>query len=240
MFDLAYYQKLLPALTAGFWLSLKLIGPSAVLGLALGLVVGTVRGAGRPRFLAAFFAAYVSLFRGTALVMQLVVCYYGLPELGLWLKPICQAHQWPEFWRLFYFSPYAASVAIFALCSGAYHSEYIRGAILSIRRGQFLAARALGMTPSQTFWNIVLPQAVRRAGPGCGNEIIYLIKYSSLACLVSAPELTGAAKSAADLSFRYTESFFLAGLYYLGLVTLATWLLHRLEQTWAVPGFGRN
>ncbi|MDR3038175.1 MAG: amino acid ABC transporter permease, partial [Candidatus Adiutrix sp.] len=193
MLEGAFYQELWPALFQGFKLSVALILPSAVGGLALGLAVGVIRGAGRPRFLLGPCRVYVSLFRGTPLVVQLSLCYFGLPEIGLLLKPFCQAHHLPELWRLFYPPAYAASVLIFILCSGAYHSEYIRGAILSIKRGQFLAARALGFSHRQSFTAVVVPQAARLAWPGCGNELIYLIKYSSLAFIVSAKELTGAA-----------------------------------------------
>ena len=228
------------SLPAGFWLSLKIILPSAILGLAVGIVVGAVRGTGYPSFLVRPLNAYVSLFRGTALIVQLFICYFGLPDLALWLRPIFEARAWPPLWKVFYLSPYQASVITFALCSGAYHSEYIRGAILSIKRGQFQAAKALGFSRSQIFWTVVIPQAVRRAWPGCGNEIIYLIKYSSLAFIVSAKELTGAATTLANDTFRSTEVFFVAGLYYLALVTLATWIMHRIEKAWAVPGFGRG
>ncbi len=240
MFDSPYYHDLVSELTAGFILSLKIIVPSALCGLAIGVVVGAVRGAGYPRFLLGPLNAYVSLFRGTALLVQLFVCYFGLPDLALWLKPIFEAHGWPPLWKLLYLSPYASSVLIFSLCSGAYQSEYIRGAILSIKKGQFQAAKALGFTPAQTFRTIVIPQAVRRAWPGCGNEIIYLIKYSSLAFIVSAKELTGAAMSLSNSTFRFTETFFAAGLYYLFFITLATWLMNFLERRWAVPGFGRD
>ena len=236
--DWAYYQEMLPELTRGFWLSVKIIVPSALIGLAMGILVGAVRGTGYPHFLVGPCNAYVSLFRGTALLVQIFVCYYGLPELGMLIRPFFEAHSLPPLWRGLYLSPYGASVLIFSLCSGAYHSEYIRGAILSIKKGQFLAAQALGFTKGQTFWTIVIPQAVRRAWPGCGNEIVYLIKYSSLAFVVSAKELTGTSMSLANSSFRFTETFFAAGLYYLFLVTLATWILNRLEKAYAIPGFG--
>lgn len=240
MFDTAYYDQLFSQLTTGLWLSLSIIVPSALSGLVIGVLVGAVRGTGYPGFLVKPLAAYVSVFRGTALVVQLVVFYYGLPDLGMLLRPFCQAHDLPEFWRIFYLSRYQASVLVFSLCSGAYHSEYIRGAILSIKRGQFQAGRALGLTQGQIFLNIVIPQAVRRAWPGCGNEIVYLIKYSSLAFVLSAMELTGMARSVADQTFRYTETFFVAGLYYLALVTVATWILHRVEKAWTIPGFGHQ
>ena len=240
MLEDAFHQELWPELWRGFKLSVAIILPSAAGGLALGLATGVVRGSGRPRFLARLARVYVSLFRGTPLVVQLSLCYYGLPEIGLRLKPFCQAQGLPEFWRLFYPSAYAASVIIFILCSGAYHSEYIRGAILSIRRGQFLAARALGFGHWRAFTAVIAPQALRLAWPGCGNELIYLIKYSSLAFVVSAKELTGSAFAVGSYYLRFLESFFFAGLYYLALVTLATWLFKRLERAWAVPGFGRG
>ncbi|MDR2945620.1 MAG: amino acid ABC transporter permease [Candidatus Adiutrix sp.] len=237
--DAAYFKELWPVLNEGFWLSLKIIVPSATLGLAIGVLVGAVRGTGYPKFLVRPLNIYVSLFRGTALAMQLVVVYYGLPDLGRPLKAFCLAHDLPALWKLCYLSPYAASVLVFSLCSGAYHSEYIRGAILSIKKGQFQAAKALGLTRAQTFRTIVIPQALRRAWPGCGNEIVYLIKYSSLAMLLSAKELTSVAKAMADYEFRYTETFFAAGLYYLFLVSVAAWIMRRLEKHYAIPGFGR-
>ena len=241
MFDVEFHRFLFAELNAGLWLSLQIILPSALIGLAIGIVVGAVRGTGYPQLLVKPLNVYVSLFRGTALLVQLFVCYYGLPSLAMLMKPFFVAHDWlPPLWKYLYLTPYWASVITFSLCSGAYHSEYIRGAILSIKKGQFQAARALGFTPGQTFWTIVIPQAVRRAWPGCGNEIIYLIKYSSLAFIVSTKELTGAAMSVANSTFRFTETFFVAGLYYLVLISLATWLLNYLEKIWAVPGFGRN
>lgn len=253
--DVDFYVGFIEELNQGLWLSLTIIIPSVLIGLGLGIVVGTVRGTGYPRFLLAPLAAYVSLFRGTALVIQLVICYYGLPDLGMLIKPffvedgapkiwelnfIWFTVEWqaPQIWRLLYMSPYVASVVTFSLCSGAYHSEYIRGAILSIKAGQIQAARALGFSRGQIFWTVIIPQAVRRAWPGCGNEIIYLIKYSSLAFLLSAKELTGVARSVADQTFRFTETYFVVGLYYLALVSLATWILHRVEKSWAIPGFG--
>ncbi len=109
---------------------------------------------------------------------------------------------------------------------------------LSIRRGQILAAEALGFTSLQTIFWIVIPQAARRALPGCGNEIIYLIKYSSLAYLVTCMELMGEGKVVASDTFRFTEVFFTVGLYYLAMVSAATWLLHKLEKKYEIPGFG--
>ena len=122
-------------------------------------------------------------------------------------------------------------------CSAAYHSEYIRGALLSIRQGQVHAAQALGMTKLQTILSVVLPQAVRRALPGCGNEIIYLIKYSSLASIITVSDLTGIGRTIAKQTWRNIEVFAALGVYYLLLVTVATLLLRWIERRMTLPGF---
>jgi polar amino acid transport system permease protein len=121
----------------------------------------------------------------------------------------------------------------------AYHSEYIRGALLSIKQGQLLAAQSLGFNRLQAITSIILPQAVRRALPGSGNELIYLIKYSSLAYMVTCIELTGQGKILASLHYKYTEVFFIVGGIYLVLVSVATWILNRIEDLVSVPGFER-
>jgi polar amino acid transport system permease protein len=212
-------QKLVPALNEGVLMSIKLIIPSAVLGLALGVVVGSLRAYGG-RFFSPLANGYAALFRGTPLVIQLFILYFGLPNIGI------------------YFKPYTAAVLGFIMCSAAYHSEYIRGGLLSIRRGQVLAAQALGFSTFRTLVWIIIPQAFRRALPGCGNEIVYLIKYSSLAYVVTCFELTGQAKIVASETFRFSEVFMVVGVYYLALVTVASWGLRRLEKRLEIPGFG--
>jgi polar amino acid transport system permease protein len=216
-----YFQDLLPALNQGLLVSLALILPSAIMGLLVGTGVGTVRAFGGP-VASSLARGYASLFRGTPLVIQLFVLYFGLPNVGIYL------------------SPYVAAVTGFTLCSGAYHSEYIRGGLLSIKKGQVAAAHALGFSTWKTLCHVIVPQALRRALPGCGNELIYLIKYSSLAYIITCIELTGEGKVLASKTFRFTEVFLVVGLYYLVLVSLATWGLNWLEQRLAVPGFGHS
>ncbi|GAB1409466.1 amino acid ABC transporter permease [Desulfovibrionales bacterium] len=212
-------ERLIPALNEGVLMSLRLIIPSGLLGLLLGVLVGTLRAFGGPVF-KPVFNGYAALFRGTPLVIQLFILYFGLPNVGI------------------YFKPYTAAVLGFTLCSAAYHSEYIRGGLLSIKRGQLLAAQALGFSTFSTLATIIIPQAFRRALPGCGNEIIYLIKYSSLAYVITCFELTGKAKVVASETFRFSEVFMVVGLYYLFLVSIATFALHKLEKKLHIPGFG--
>lgn len=202
-------------------MSLLLIVPSGSIGLVLGVCTGVARVFGS-RWLQRCGDGFAAVFRGVPLVVQLMILYFGLPNLGIYLDP------------------YPASVLGLTLCNGAYQSEYVRGALLSIRQGQIKAASALGFTRMQTILWVVIPQAARRALPGCGNEIIYLIKYSSLAYVITCLELTGEAKILVSRTFRPMEIYLAAGFYYLILVTMATWALHKLETRYAIPGLGRS
>lgn len=214
-------NQVVPALNHGLWMSILLIIPSGSIGFVLGVCVGVARVFG-PRWLRRTGDGFTATFRGVPLVVQLMILYFGLPNIGIYLDP------------------YPASVLGFILCTGAYQSEYVRGALLSIRAGQIKAATALGFTKLQTILWVVLPQAARRALPGCGNEIIYLVKYSSLAYVITCIELTGEAKILVSRTFRPMEIYLIAGFYYLFLVTIATWALQKLEARFAVPGFGRT
>ena len=216
-----FYQELLPALNKGVVMSIALIIPSALGGICIGITAGSLRTYG-PKVVRKLGDAYAAVFRGTPLVVQLFILYYGLPNLGI------------------YFSPYAAAVTGFMLCSGAYQSEYVRGALNSISRGQYLGSQALGFTTFQTVFWIIIPQAMRRALHGCGNEIIYLIKYSSLAYIVTCMELTGEGNTIATEYFRFTEVFMMVGLYYLLLVSCAMLVLKKVEQWLHIPGFGHQ
>jgi polar amino acid transport system permease protein len=219
MEELFFIQhEVIPALWRGMIISIELIVPSAICGLIIGILIGNLRVFGNT-FVAGLANTYVAVFRGFPLVVQLFIWYFGLPHLGIYL------------------SPFVASVVGFSLCSGAYHSEYVRGALLSIKRGQLLAAQSLGFSKMKMIFSVVLPQAFRRALPGCGNEIIYLIKYSSLAYMITCIELTGEGKIIASETFKYTEIFFIIGIVYLILTSVASWLLHRLENYLRLPGF---
>jgi len=212
-------EILFPPLLEGTLVTIKLIVVSIPLGLILGVLiaVGRVYGSKITSFLCTI---YVLFFRGSPLLVQLFIVYYGLPSIGI------------------FFSPFVAAVMCFVLCSGAYHSEYIRGAIQSIKSGQMMAAEALGMSRTQAILYVILPQALRRAIPGCSNEIIYLVKYSSLAFMVTYIELTGAGKIIAARYFNYTEVFLILGAIYLLMVSVVTKVLSTLEKKLEIPGLG--
>lgn len=216
-----FYQELFESLNRGLLMSIALIIPSALGGVFIGVIVGCLRTYGGT-FVRKACDIYAAVFRGTPLVVQLFIFYFGLPNIGIYL------------------SPYTAAVIGFILCSGAYQSEYIRGALFSIKRTQYFGAQALGFSRFQSIVWIIIPQAMRKALPGCGNEIVYLIKYSSLAYVVTFMELTGEGKTLATEYFRFTEVFAIIGLYYLALVSLATLVLKKIETAVYIPGFGKS
>jgi len=214
---MSFLVEIIPRLLQGTYITLQLIVFSVPIGLVIGVLVALGRVYGRI-VLFPLAWAYQLLFRGTPLLLQLFVIYYGLPHCGLVL------------------SPFVSAITAFSLCSGAYHSEYLRGAILSIQGGQMEAARALGMDKIQAIRSIILPQMLRRALPGCSNEIVYLIKYSSLSYIVTLVDLTGQGRLIAYETFRFFEVFLIVGLIYLGMVTIANRFLHAVEKKVHISG----
>jgi polar amino acid transport system permease protein len=218
---MSFFAQTISGLLDGLRMTVILIAASVPLGLVLSIPIAIARMYGRfpVRNLAAF---YQSVFRGTPLVVQLFILYFGLPRIGIILSPLSSA------------------VLGFGLCSAAYHSEYVRSAFLSIPTGQMEAARALGLNRFQAITWIVLPQAARRAIPGCTNEIVYLVKYSSLAYMVTLVELTGAGRLIAYRTFRFFEVFLIVGFVYVGLVGLVTIVLRWIEDRWSIPRAGKD
>jgi len=210
------FSILLPALWDGLLITLKLIVLSAPFGLAFGilLAVGRVYGGTGINLLCRLFVGFV---KGCPLILLLFILYFGLPSVGITMTALM------------------ASVTGFICCNSAYNSEYIRGAILSVKEGQLIAASALGMTKAQAIRYVVLPQALRRAIPGLSNEFIYLIKYSSLAYMITLIELTGAGKLVFSKYFE-PDVFLMIGIVYLALVTITTFGANAIEKKFAVPG----
>lgn len=241
-----FYQRLIPALNAGLKISVMLIIPSAVFGFIFGVGIGSVRvyAPGKVRRLA---DGFVSVVRGVPLVIQLFFLYNVMPKFGMLLDtglesvtsllPEALRYSGEFFLETLRLEGFGTAVLGFVICGAAYQSEYIRGALLSIRQGQVKAAQALGFSTLRMLFSIVIPQALRRALPGCGNEVIYLIKYSSLAHVVACLELTGQADILAGTYYRHIEAFLAAGVYYLLMTSVATFCLHWLEKRYAIPGF---
>ncbi len=167
---LARWGGYLPELLAGLRLSLTLTLVSMALGLVCGFVAAVARGSGS-RLVRAPFDLYVSFFRGTPLLVQIFLAYYGLPQFGITLDPVPSA------------------VAVFTLNSGAYLSETIRGAFYAVPHGQREAALSTGLPGRQVLWHVVMPQALRVAIPPIGNTFVSLLKDTSLAAVITIVEL---------------------------------------------------
>ena len=230
---LGYEQPFLPsepfaALARGAWLTVVLTVAGILLGLviAVPLSVARVYG-GRPtRGLA---LAYVELVRGTPLLAQLFVLYFGL-NLSQYFRGVAGG----------LLPGTAAWVAIvgFTINSAAYQAEYIRSALESVDAGQLAAARAIGLSRLDGIRYVVLPQGLRYAIPGWTNELVYLVKYSSLATFITATELFFQADRVAGDTFRYIDMYGLVALFYLALVLSGTGIMGWVERRTAVPGLG--
>jgi cystine transport system permease protein len=176
-----------PLLKAGIVFTIPLTLITFILGLILGFFTAIAR-LSKFKALVAVVRFYVWIFRGTPLLVQLFILYYGLPSIGILLNP------------------FLAAVIGFSLNVGAYASEIIRAAIQSIDRGQWEAAYAIGMTKRQAMWRIIMPQAVRVAIPPLGNSFIALVKDTSLAATITVGDLF---RKAQEIAAERYEPFWL-------------------------------
>lgn len=204
-----------PLLLAGLTGTIPLALVSFAIGLVLALGVALLRLA-RNRVLSSIARFYISVIRGTPLLVQLFVIFYGLPSIGVVIDP------WP------------AAVIAFSLNVGGYAAEVIRAAILSVPRGQWEAAHTVGLSPTKTLTRIVLPQAARVSVPPLSNTFISLVKDTSLASLILVTELFRAAQNIAAFSYEflviYTEAALIYWLFCLVLSTGQGALERRLDR----------
>ncbi|ONA14259.1 amino acid ABC transporter permease [Burkholderia pseudomallei] len=213
-FDLVVHT--LPVLAKGAALTMKFAVASMVLGLIVGLLVALVR-IGSNRLLSAIAQGYVSLMRGTPLLVQMFVVYYGLPDIGISLDPT------------------AAGIFTLTLNAGAYLSESMHGAILGIGRGQWAASHSLGLTHVQTLRHVICPQALRLAVPSLGNTLISLIKDTSLVSVITVTELLRSTQEVIASTFQPLPLYLAAAAIYWVLSTLLARLQGRIETRCALP-----
>jgi len=221
----------LPALASGTWLTVVLTVVSIALGfvIAVPLSVARVYGNTPARWVA---LSFTELIRGTPLLAQLFVVYFGTGLTGVFRElPLVGTGVVPgqAVW---------VAVVVFTINSAAYQAEYIRSALISVEEGQLTAARAIGLSKVGAIRHVILPQGLRYAIPGWSNELVYLIKYSSLATFITVEELFGRAEVIANDTYQYTDLFITAGLFYLALVLSASLLMSYVEEYTAIPGLG--
>ena len=204
----------------GIPLTLQLAATSIACGGCLGLVLALMRTSGWA-LLDAFARAYIALFRGTPLLVQIYLIYYGLsqyPELR-------SSVLWPLLRQ-----PWWCAVLAMSLNTAAYVAEIIRGSIITVPRGQFEAAMACGMSTVLMYRRIIIPQALVRMLPAYGNEIILMVKATALASTITLMEVTGLAAQAISETYRPVEVFAAAGVIYLGLNFLMVSIIRLLEK----------
>jgi polar amino acid transport system permease protein len=199
-------------LLRGALATVEVTAASLGLGCVLGLAGGLARLNPQRRIAYAVSSGYVLLIRGTPLLVQLFLLFFGLPQFGIVL---------PAF---------ACGVLGLGLYSGAYVSEIVRGAIQSIDREQTLAAQSLGMTPRQAMRYVVLPQALVRMIPPLGNEFIALIKNSALVSLLTIHDLMHEGQKIIAVSYRSLEVYLAVAAVYLVLTGSTAWVLRRIEH----------
>ncbi|UTR12871.1 amino acid ABC transporter permease [Evansella sp. LMS18] len=195
------------------WLTLRITLAAVLLGTVIGVVVALIKLSGP--VLKVFADIYITIIRGTPLIVQIFVLYFGFSQV-IQLSP---------FW--------SASLAL-AVHNSAYIAEIFRGAIQSIDKGQMEAGRSLGMTSSLTMRRIIMPQAMRRAVPPLGNQFIIALKDSSLAAFVAIGELFRTAQGIAAGTFNTMETYLIVALYYLVMVMILTWIVNRVEHRLSV------
>ncbi len=210
-------NKVTPDLLRGTVVTLQIATISLVLGMIVGLPVGIGRVYG-PVWLQRVLGAYVTLFQGTPLLIQLFMVYYGLPDIGITLGRL------------------QAAFLTLGLNSAAYQAEYLRSALQAVSEGQMTAARAIGMSKWQAIQSVILPQAVRLALPAWSNEAVAMLKYTSVVFLIAVPDLMGQAKILASRYFAPIQIYLIVAVFYIALVGVAYLILTLIERRARIPG----
>ena len=213
---LSLLQLAAPILLRATLLTLLFAVSAMVLGMALGTAVALLRVLHVP-VLEPLARVYVSAFRGTPLLVQVFIVYYGLPGIGI------------------EFSPVTAGILALTLNVAAYLSESLRGAVLGVAQGQWMAARSLGLGQVQTLRFIIAPQALRMAVPSLSNSLISLIKDTSLVSVIAVTELMLATKELISTTFQPFPLYIAAAGIYWALSLCFEQLQRRLERRLAFP-----
>ncbi|MCM3597116.1 amino acid ABC transporter permease [Metabacillus idriensis] len=205
----------IPFILQGIPVTLKIVGLSALIGFILAVILALLK-ISRIKPLMWIADAYTSVFRGTPLILQLLIIYYGAPQiLG------------------FEIDPYPAAVATFALNSGAYISEVIRAGIMAIDKGQREAAMALGVPYSKMMKDIIFPQAIKNILPALMNEFITLTKESAIVTIIGVQDIMRSSYIVGGQTYRYFEPILIAGLIYYVMVIILTLLGKLVERRMA-------
>lgn len=207
----------------GLWLTVQLVGLSLIIGLGLAIPFAIMRATDR-LFISGPVWLFTYCFRGTPLLVQMFLFYYGLGQLEFVIE---LSQSWT-----FLQNAYWYALLAFTLNTAAYTTEIIRGAIVATPYGEIEAARACGMSRSLVLRRVILPSAFRRALPAYSNEVIFMLHGSALASLITLIDITGAARIINSRYYSPYEAFLTAAAFYMGLTFLIVWAFRQLEKRW--------
>ncbi|MDH3714211.1 MAG: ABC transporter permease [Gammaproteobacteria bacterium] len=212
----------LPLYLEGLWITVQLV----VLALAAGLVLSVpiaIAAASHNPLVYALPKTYIYFFRGTPLLVQMFIIYYGFAQF----QAVQESFLWPVLKEAYW-----CALIAFTLNTAGYTSEILRGAIRQTAFGEIEAAKACGMSAALVYRRIILPSAFRRALPAYGNEVIFMLHGSAVAGVITIVDLFGAARIVNSRHFVPFESFITAGVFYLCLTFMIIWAFKRLEKRW--------
>ncbi len=212
--DIELMVSSFPKLLGATVITLKLLSVSLVIGLFIGLIFAILR-LNKNIFINKFAYGYSYIFRGTPLLVQIFIIYFGLGQIEYLRSTVL--------WVILK-EPYWCAIIAFALNTGAYTSEILRSAFQTIKPGLIEAGKSLGISNKIIFYKIQIPIAIRQSLPAYGNEIILMMKGTSLASTVTLMDLTGVAKYIISTTFKPVEVFIVAG----GIYLFMTFIIHNV------------
>lgn len=209
-----------PLFASGIWLTLQLTALALLIGFCIALPAGLAR-ARRTPIVSPLINAYVYVFRGTPLIVQTFLIYFGLSQFE-WIR---------DSWAWAYLrSPWWCALIAFSLNSGAYATEIIRGAVENTPRGELEAASALGLSPRQVDFLVLIPAALRRALPQYSNEVVFMLHGSAVASVITLQDILGAGRTLNAKYYLAYEGFITAAILYMAITFLLIWLFRGLED----------
>jgi octopine/nopaline transport system permease protein len=221
--DIGLIVTSLPKLLSAAVITLKLLSLSLFFGIFIGLIFAILRLNKNP-IINKFAYGYSYVFRGTPLLVQIFIIYYGLGQIEYFRSTFL--------WVVFK-EPYWCAIIAFALNTGAYTSEILRSAFQTIKPGIIEAGKSLGISNKIIFYKIQIPVAIRQSLPAYGNEIILMMKGTSLASTVTLMDITGVAKHIVSTTYKPLEIFLLAGAIYLFMTFLIHNFIKYLEKKYS-------
>lgn len=215
MLNFSLVGEFIPFLVKAAVVTIQLSLVSILIGMVFGLFIALMR-ISKIKILSYIAQFYIWIIRGTPMLVQLFLVYFGLPQIGIEL------------------SPFISSVIALGMNAAAYIAEIYRGGIMSVPIGQMEAAESIGMRYSVIMKKIILPQALRVSVPSLGNQAVMMLKDSSLASLVTVSELMMVSQRFASTNYAFIEFYIVAAGFYLVMTTIFTFILNKIERRMSI------